>query len=57
MGMWIVSGYQTSKCQNQVFHRMTCSFSFISSEVSCVIPLISSSDPFDEFGSFQTIYS
>ena len=34
---------------------MTCSFSFVSSEVSCVILSISSYDPFDEFGPCQTI--
>lgn len=55
--MWIVRGYRTGKCQNKVFRRMTPSFAFVSSEVSCVIPLISFSDHFDEFQPCQAIYS
>ena len=49
-GMWIMSGYRSRKCQIQVIHRMTCSFLFVSGEVSCVIPLSFSYVPFNEFG-------
>ena len=52
-----MSGYRSRKCQIQVIHRMTCSFLFVSGEVSCVIPLSFSYVPFNEFGLCQTIYS